>query len=203
LRRYWAVSFLIFLAVSVSGFAAEGENAGTAAPVAAEQPELFGPEYRIGPGDLLGIEVWKDPALTRAVVVLPDGKITFPLIGELAAGGKTVAQLKIEIEEKLSRYVERNLVLTVEVRQLNSMHVYVLGHVNSPGRMILISNINVLQALAIAGGPDTFASRSKIRIFRQEGEKTAIIPFDYDEVTAGKNVEANILLRRGDVVFVP
>jgi polysaccharide export outer membrane protein len=171
--------------------------------LAAAQPETFGPEYRIGPGDQLGIEVWKDPALTRVVVVLPDGKISFPLIGELVAGGKTVGQLTNEIEEKLSRYVEKNLVLTVEVRQLNSMHVYVLGHVHSPGRMILISNINVLQALALAGGPDAFASRSKIRIFRQEGEKTVIIPFDYDEVTAGKKGETNILLRRGDVVFVP
>jgi polysaccharide export outer membrane protein len=203
LRRYWAVSFLIFLAASVSGFAAEGENAGRAAPVAAEQPETFGPEYRIGPGDLLGIEVWKDPALTRAVVVLPDGKITFPLIGELVAGGKTVAQLKIEIEEKLSRYVERNLVLTVEVRQLNSMHVYVLGRVNAPGRVVLTGNINVLQALATAGGPNSFANRSDIRIFRQEKGGTVIIPFDYDDVTAGKNLKTNILLQRGDVVYVP
>ena len=203
MKRYLAVSFLIFLAASTSGWSAESEKAGTAAALAAKQLETFGPQYRIGPGDQLGIEVWKDPSLTREVVVLPDGKITFPLIGELVAGGKTVGQLKIEIEEKLSRYVERNLVLNVEVRQLNSMHVYVLGRVNSPGRMILTSNINVLQALALAGGPDPFASRSKIRILRQEGEKNLIIPFDYDEVTAGKNLETNILLRRGDVVIVP
>ena len=203
MKRYLAVSFLIFLAASTSGWAAESEKAGTAAALAAKQLETFGPQYRIGPGDQLGIEVWKDPSLTREVVVLPDGKITFPLIGELVAGGKTVGQLKIEIEGKLSRYVERNLVLTVEVRELNSMQVYVLGHVKSPGRMILTSNINVLQALALAGGPDSFASRSKIRILRQEGEKNLIIPFDYDEVTAGKNLETNILLRRGDVVFVP
>ena len=203
MKRYLAVSFLIFLAASTSGLAAESEKAGTAAALAAKQLETFGPQYRIGPGDQLGIEVWKDPSLTREVIVLPDGKITFPLIGELVAGGKTVGQLKIEIEEKLSRYVERNLVLTVEVRELNSMQVYVLGQVNSPGRVVLTSNINVLQALALAGGPNPFASRSKIRIFRQEGEKNLIIPFDYDEVTTGKNVETNILLRRGDVVFVP
>ena len=203
MKRYLAVSFLVFLAASTSGWAAESEKAGTAAALAAKQLETFGPQYRIGPGDQLGIEVWKDPSLTREVVVLPDGKITFPLIGELVAGGKTVGQLKIEIEGKLSRYVERNLVLTVEVRELNSMQVYVLGHVKSPGRMILTSNINVLQALALAGVPDSFASRSKIRILRQEGEKNLIIPFDYDEVTAGKNLETNILLRRGDVVFVP
>ena len=200
MRRYLVVSFLIFLAASTSGWAAENEKAK---PSPADQPETFGPQYDIGPGDQLGIEVWKDPSLTREVIVLPDGKISFPLIGELVAGGKTVGQLKIEIEEKLSRYVERNLVLTVEVRELNSMQVYVLGQVNSPGRVVLTSNINVLQALAIAGGPNPFASRSKIRIFRQEGEKNRIIPFDYDKVAAGKNVETNILLRRGDVVYVP
>jgi polysaccharide export outer membrane protein len=203
LKRYLAVSILIVLTVSASAWAAEKEKANPSPSGAVAQPETFGPQYRIGPGDLLGIEVWKDPSLTRAVIVLPDGKITFPLIGEIVAGGKTVGQLKDEIEEKLSRYVEQNLVLTVEVRQLNSMHVYVLGQVNSPGRVVLTSNINVLQALAAAGGPTQFADRSDIRIFRQKGGGTVIIPFDYDDVTAGKKLETNILLRRGDVVFVP
>ena len=203
LRRYLAVSFLVLLAASTSGWAAENEKAKPLPAEAAPPLETFGPQYRIGAGDQLGIEVWKDPALTREVVVLPDGKISFPLIGELMAGGKTVAQLKKEIEGKLSRYVQ-NLVLTVEVRQLNSMQVYVLGRVNDPGRagrVVLTENINVLQALAIAGGPNSFANRSKIRIFRQKGKKTLIIPFDYDDVTAGKDLKTNILLERGDVVF--
>ena len=203
MRRYLAVSFLILLAASPSGWAAGKEKAKPLPAGAVAEPETFGPQYRIGPGDQLGIEVWKDPSLTRLVVVLPDGKITFPLIGELVAGGKTVGQLKIEIEEKLSRYVEQNLVLTLEVRQLNSMHVYVLGRVNAPGRVVLTGNINVLQALATAGGPNSFANRSDIRIFRQERGGTVIIPFDYDDVTAGKNLKTNILLRRGDVVYVP
>ena len=202
LRRYLAVSFLILLAASTSGWTAENEKEEPSPAEAAVQPETFGPQYRIGAGDQLGIEVWKDPVLTRQVIVLPDGKISIPLIGEVVAGGKTVAQLKKEIEGKLARYVQ-DLVLTVEVRQLNSMQVYILGRVNAPGRMILTSNINVLQALAIAGGLAQFAKRSKIRIFRQEGEKTLIIPFDYDDVTAGKALETNILLKRGDVVFVP
>jgi polysaccharide export outer membrane protein len=203
LRRYWAVSFLVLFAASPFVWAAGKGKANPSPAEAAAQSETFGPEYRIGPGDQLGIGVWKDPALTREVVVLPDGKISFPLIGELLAGGKTIGELKKELEEKLSRYVEKNLVLTVEVQKLNSMHVYVLGHVHTPGRVVLNANLNVLQALAIAGGPDAFARPSKIRIFRQEGEKTLIIPFAYDEVTDGKNLETNILLRRGDVVFVP
>ena len=158
--------------------------------------------YQIGPGDVLNIEVWKDPVLTRMVTVLPDGKIAFPLIGEVVAEGKTVSQLKKEVEGRLARYVQ-DAVITVEVRQMNSLQIYVLGRVNAPGRTILNANTNVLQALAIAGGPNPFANRSRIKIFRQEGEKTVVIPFDYDDVTAGKNMESNILLRRGDVVFVP
>jgi polysaccharide export outer membrane protein len=159
-------------------------------------------DYIIGPGDQLGIEVWKDTALTRLVTVLPDGKISFPLVGELEAGGKTVAQLKKEIEEKIARFVP-DATITVDVRQMNSLHVYVLGRVNAPGRTILISNVNVLQALAIAGGPNTFANRTRIRIFRQEGGKTQIFSFDYDDVTAGKDLKTNIELKRGDVIFVP
>jgi polysaccharide export outer membrane protein len=159
-------------------------------------------DYIIGPGDQLGIEVWKDAALTRVVTVLPDGKISFPLIGELEAGGKTVAQLKKEIEQKIARYVPDSTT-TVEVRQSNSMHIYVLGRVNVPGRTVLNSNVNVLQALAIAGGPNTFANRTRIRIFRQEGGKTLSFPFNYDDVTAGKELQMNIELKRGDVIFVP
>ena len=200
-KKVLGATLLILLTVSPAG-AAETGKAGPVAGMATGQPETFGPEYRIGPGDQLGIEVWGDPALTRSVVVLPDGKISFPLIGELLAGGKTVGQLKKEVEEKLSRYVE-NLVLTVEVRQSNSMYIYVLGQVNTPGRTLLSSNINVLQALAIAGGPNSFASRSRIKIFRKEGEKPVIIPFDYNNVTAGKDLETNILLKRGDVIVVP
>jgi polysaccharide export outer membrane protein len=151
---------------------------------------------------VLNIEVWKDPILTRPVTVLPDGKIAFPLIGEIEAEGKTVSQLKKEIEGRLARYLQ-DAVITVEVRQMSSLQIYVLGRVNAPGRTILSANVNVLQALAIAGGPNAFANRSRIRVFRQEGGKTLILPFDYDDVTAGKNMESNILLQRGDVIFVP
>ncbi len=161
-----------------------------------------GPEYRIGPGDVLNIEVWKDPALTRLVTVLPDGKVAYPLIGEIVAVGKTTAQLRNEVAAKLSRFV-KDIVVSVEVREMKSLQIYILGRVNSPGRSILSSNVDVLQALAIAGGPNSFANRSRIRIFRQEGGTRTIIPFDYDEVAAGRNLETNIMLQRGDVILVP
>jgi len=159
-------------------------------------------DYAIGPGDLIGISVWRDDSLTRTVVVLPDGKISFPLVGELAAEGKTVAQLKQDLENALSRYMaEANL--TVEVKQSNSMIVYITGRVNSPGRQLLVANTNVLQALSMAGGPNPFARKNKIRIFRQHEGKTAMFSFNYDDVMDGRHLETNIELKRGDVIIVP
>lgn len=158
--------------------------------------------YLIGPGDVLDISVWKDEALTRTVVVLPDGRISFPLVGELQAGGRSIAQLKGDLEKRLLRYVP-DLVLSLEVKQSNSLLVYVIGKVNTPGRQSHNAPVNVLQALATAGGMNPFAKRDKVRIFRTESGVTRILPFDYDGVTEGERLEENIPLRRGDVVVVP
>ena len=161
--------------------------------------------YIIGPGDVLSISVWKDDALTKDVVVLPDGIISFPLIGLLKAGGKTVPQLKAEIKEKISQYVS-DPVLNVEVKQVNSMLVFVIGRLNMSsvsGRLILNANANVLQALAMGGGLNTFAKRNSIKVFRQEGGKTLLFPFHYDDVVQGKRLEENIELKRYDVIVVP
>ncbi len=159
---------------------------------------VSGSDYRIGPGDALNIEVWKDPSLSRPATVLPDGKISYPMIGETVAAGKTVSQLKKEIEKRLSAFV-KDAVVTVEVRQVASLQVYVIGSVRTPGRINCTSNIDVLQALATAGGFDPFAKKSRIQIFRREEGKIVVIPFDYDDVASGDNLESNILLRRGDV----
>ncbi len=172
-----------------------------AEPPLAQLPRPGG-EYLIGPGDVLGIEVWKDPSLTRTVVVLADGKIVFPLIGEVTAGGRTVYSLKTELSERIADYVPKTD-LTLEVKQVNSLFIYVLGRVNNPGRLQLNGNVNVLQALAMAGGLNPYAKRSDIKIFREEGGETRIIPFDYDEVTSGKRLVDNIELKRRDVLFVP
>jgi len=158
--------------------------------------------YIIGPGDVLDISVWKDEALTRSCVVRPDGVISFPLIGEVQAAGRTASQLKTEMEKKLTRYVPE-AILSLEVKQVNSMIIYVIGKVNSPGRFILNADIDVLQALATAGGLNVFAKGGWIKIFRQDHNKTTIYPFDYDDVVGGKHLEQNIYLNRGDVVVVP
>jgi len=159
-------------------------------------------DYLIGPGDVLDISVWKDETLTKSVVVLPDSRISYPLIGEVSAGGKTVAQLKKEIQEKLSPFVP-DVTLSLEVKQVNSMLIYVIGRVNTPGKFPLNANVDVLQALAMAGGCNPFAKKDKIKIFRHENGKIHIFYFQYDSVVDGKNLENNIILQRGDVVVVP
>ncbi|MBW2323412.1 MAG: polysaccharide biosynthesis/export family protein [Deltaproteobacteria bacterium] len=176
----------------------------TLSPIhAADQPPITTTQdYIIGPGDTLNISVWNNEALTRAVTVLPDGKIHFPLIGEVVAGRKTLAVLEKELKTKLHAFVP-DPELTVMVGQVNSMLIYVIGKVNHPGRFVLNTNVNVLQALATAGGLNAFAKRNKIKIFREEKGKTHIFPFKYDKVTDGENLEQNVRLERGDVVVVP
>ena len=159
-------------------------------------------DYIIGPGDSLHISVWKNEDLTKLLTVLPDGKISFPLIGDVMAEGKTVAQLRKELKGRISRFVP-DPVLSVLVQQVNSMLIYVVGKVNNPGRFILNCNIKVLHGLALAGGLNPFAERNKIKIFREEGDNTRIFHFRHDSVSTGKNMEQNIRLKRGDVIVVP
>ncbi|MEJ5359062.1 MAG: polysaccharide biosynthesis/export family protein [Desulfobacterales bacterium] len=174
-------------------------------PLYAAGPDQTSPgssHYTIGTGDLILVSVWKDEALTRQVVVLPDGKISFPLVGEVQAAGRTIEQLRSELEAKLERFVP-GVTLSVIVQQVNSQVVYVIGRVTTPGRFLLTGDINVLQALAMAGGLNPFAKKGEIKIFRQEEGKTKIFPFDYDAVSTGSDLRQNITLQRGDVIVVP
>ncbi len=159
-------------------------------------------DYVIGQGDVLVISIWKDESLTREVVVLPDGTITFPLIGTVIAEGKTVSGLKRDIEEKIKRFVP-DPVLFVSVRSANSMYVYVIGRVNNPGRFVLNSNVNVLQALAMAGGLTPFAEKNAIKIIRTDNGKSSMMKFRYNDVIKGRSIEQNIILKRGDVIVIP
>lgn len=186
--KIWAYLFFIFLI--------------TATPLSAAEESASAGDYIIGPGDMLDISVWRDETLTKSVVVLPDGKISFPLIGSFTAAGKTLIEIKQEIEGVIIQFVP-DPVLSVEVRQVNSMLIYVIGRVNQPGKFVLNSNVNVLQALSIAGGLNPFAKRDKIKIFRQDSGKSNIINFKYDDVVENGKLDQNILLKRGDVVVVP
>lgn len=158
--------------------------------------------YHIGAGDVLAISVWKDETLTRQVVVLPDGTISFPLIGQVDAAGRRLEELKQEISQRLAKFVP-DPILSMEVVRVNSLQVYVIGKVNRPGRFDLTENINVLQALALGGGLNPYARSSKVKIFRETSEGTKVIEFDYDAVSKGRLLEQNIVLNRGDVIVVP
>jgi polysaccharide export outer membrane protein len=159
-------------------------------------------DYIIGPGDILDVSVWKEAALTKLVTVLPDGKISFPLIGEIMAEGLTVKQLKKKLEEKILRYVPHPN-LSVAVHEVNSLQIYVIGKVHNPGHFELHTNLNVLQALSMAGGLNPFAKKNKIKIFRETRDGTKIFDFRYADVIEGKHLEQNMQLVRGDVIVVP
>ena len=159
-------------------------------------------QYQIGAGDVLALSVWKDPAMSRQVAVLPDGTVSLPLIGQILANGKSVKELEQEISRKIKKYLP-DPVLDVSVVAVNSMLVYVIGKVRAPGRYAVQTNINVLQLLAIAGGLDKHADEDDIKIYREENHQTTIFSFEYDDVIDGEQLEQNIRLKRGDVVVVP
>lgn len=191
--KIFRLFLVVVMVVGVAGAAMAAEKASRKVAGAVQR------NYLIGPGDVLEISVWKEEALTKNLSVLPDGRISFPLIGEVVAAGKTVTRLKKEIANRLVRFVP-DPVLSVSVQQVNSLIIYVIGRVNKPGRFALNSNIDVLQALSMAGGLDSFAKRSQVKIFRRIKGKFLIYTFDYDDVSAGKNLRQNITLMRGDVV---
>ena len=159
-------------------------------------------DYIIGSGDVLDISVWQNESLTKTLKVLPDGKIHFPLIGEVVVGGKTLAHLETELKQRIGVFVP-DPVITVMVQDTGSMLFYIIGEVNSPGRFALNSNINVLQALCMAGGFGEWAKKNKIKIFRETKGKTQVLRFSYDDMVKEKNMDSNIKLKRGDIIFVP
>ncbi len=158
--------------------------------------------YQIGPNDLLHIYVWKEPDLTRDVTVMADGRITFPLIGEILASGKTVGQLKEIISKKLKKYVTAPEV-TVLVVESRSRIVYTIGRLARPGPIPLAPGMTVLQALSAAGGFTEWADTKNIIIVRRKGEKEIQLRFNYKEFIDGKNIEQNVLLEPNDTIIVP
>jgi polysaccharide biosynthesis/export protein len=160
------------------------------------------PSYQIGPNDLLSIYVWKEPELTRDVVVTPDGKISFPLIGEIVAQGRTVTDLKKDISDKLEDFVTAPEV-TVIVMESRSRIIYTIGQVARPGPYPLAPDMTVIQALSAAGGFGEWADTKNILIIRREGGKETHIKFNYREFVGGGNLAQNILLKPGDTIVVP
>ena len=158
--------------------------------------------YHLDSGDVIEISVWKDPELSRNLVVPPDGIISFPLIGSIDVTHLTVSELKKVVTQKLSEFIP-DATVTIMLIEVNSLKAYVIGKVNNPGEFTINLETNVMQILSMAGGLNPFASKGSINIIRQRDNRIIKIPFDYGKVEKGTNLEQNILLRSGDVVVVP
>lgn len=159
-------------------------------------------DYLIAPGDTLEISVYGEPDLIRELVVRPDGKVSFPLVGDIQTAGKTTSQVKEIVEGKVRTYIP-SANATVIVTRLGSLQFYVIGRVNNPGMFNVAKPLSVLEALALAGGPTPFAKEDRILIIRGTGGKTTKIPFNLKDIKEGKHLEQNIVLERQDVVVVP
>jgi polysaccharide biosynthesis/export protein len=157
-------------------------------------------EYRLGAGDKLRIEVYKDAQLSQSVQVRPDGKVTMPLIGDMEAAGLTPIELRDQIATSLKEYVT-NPTVTVIVVEATASTAYVMGEVNHPGAVNLQAPLTILQALALAGGLKDFADAKNIRVLRPAANGVQTISFNYKD--ALKSTRAPIYLRPGDTVVVP
>ena len=163
---------------------------------------VAGDRYGIQPGDLLAISVWREPDLTREVRVSPDGRITYPLVGELDVEGITTDALREQLEKALTRFVTA-AVVDVSIKEVMGNRVYVLGKVNRPGMYPFTKSLDVVQALSLAGGTAKFAAIDDIKIIRRvEGQQQAF-KFHYSDVERGRDLEQNIVLKSGDVIVVP
>ncbi|CCH50112.1 polysaccharide biosynthesis/export family protein [Pseudodesulfovibrio piezophilus] len=161
-------------------------------------------DFRLGAGDILEVSVWGDEALTRPnVIIRPDGMVSFPLVGDMKAAGKTVEALRKEFEKRIKEYVS-DAPVTIMLQQLGSPQVYVVGKVNRPGVYLMSGQITVLQALALAGGMTPYAESDDILVVRigKEGKQT-YLPFNYVKAVSGDGLEQNIPLLPGDTVLIP
>ncbi len=199
---------LVACLLTISGLVAAGSalaqtpSQSKPAPVSSQVPDIDPSSYRVGPEDLLEISVWREDALKKEALVRPDGGISYPLIGEVQAAGKTVLEIREEIAKRLERFIPDPAV-SVAILKVGSQRVYVIGKVNKPGEYPIGRYVDVLQALSMAGGLTPFADSNDIRVMRREGGRQIVLPFEYGRVVRGQKLEQNIELRGGDVVVVP
>ena len=199
LTLFWVL--LVIAIVSVLAGSGCTRNEVVVSPGPPEEGFLLGPE------DVVEIVVWRNPDLSREVVVRPDGLISLPLIGDVPASGLTAEQLAAEIAERYKEYKE-NPSVSVHVKAVNSYYIYMVGEVSSPGKLQLKTYTTILQAISLAGGFSQFASRNDIQVIRSivnsNGERQEIrIPVRYDDLISSNGGPYNFILRSGDTVVVP
>jgi len=180
----------------------ENTNGAAGAAVAAPiSPFVAADAFRIGPEDILDVQVWKNSDLSRIVPVRPDGMISLPLVNDIQAAGLTPTDLRLHITRRLVEFVPSPEV-SVIVREVHSVKVAVIGAVRMPGLFEVKSPATVLDMLARAQGLNEFADRGRIVVLRQNGATTTRIPFNYRQVAEGSEQD-NFSVRPGDVIVVP
>jgi polysaccharide biosynthesis/export protein len=187
------------------GYASQMISPVEAQEVSAQVAQTSQPDkekYLLGPEDVIEVSVWKEPDMTKQLVVQPDGKISYPLVGEIQAAGKTVKQLQEEISKRLEKFVT-DASVTVILLKTQYYKFYVTGKVNKPGEFLVGRPTSVLQAIAMAGGLTPFAAPTKIKVVRKSAGQDEIFNFDYKDVSRGLLLHQNIILQPGDTVVVP
>jgi polysaccharide biosynthesis/export protein len=184
------VGGLLLLLSVLSGGIVWGENADP------------GAGYKLQPGDVLQVVVWKETDLQSEVLIRPDGGISFPLAGDMPAAGRTADELRADLETRVRKLVP-GAVVTVAVKAVTGNRVFVIGKVSHPGDFALSRPIDVMQAISLAGGVTPFANADHIRVLHRDGAQQHSIRFRYSEVAKGRNLEQNVLLQSGDTVIVP
>lgn len=203
------LSGLLFFSLNSITFAqgpakpAPAQKTGSSEKALAPQtPSVSEAEYRIGPQDVVRIDVWKEPDVSRSIPVRPDGKISMPLLNDVQAAGLTSLELAASIRDGLSKFIT-NPQVTVTVSDINSRRVFITGEIMRQGAQPLLPNMTVLQAITSAGGLTQFARAKRIYIVRTVDGKQVTLPFDYKGALTGKHPETNILLQPGDMIVVP
>lgn len=172
----------------------------------ASEPDPRRTEFVLGPSDVLHINVWKNPDLSGDTVVRPDGTITLPLVGDIRAAGRTSAEVRQEVTQRLATFIkDDSAVVTVAVTAINSYRFTVAGNIDRPGTYTSSHYVTVSEAMALAGGPNRYADPEDTVVIRTDAEHggTRRIPIDYPAMQSGKRPEQNIALLPGDVIYVP
>ena len=193
IARILGAALAALLTVGASDTSAQAPTAANADPL---------DEYRIGPEDTLLVSVWKNDAISKTVPVRPDGMVSLPLVQEVRAAGLTPLELRELLAKKLAEFIP-NPEVSVIVTEVRSFKVSVIGEVAKPARYELKSRTTVLDVLALAGGLNEFAARTRIVILRTDGKVMKRIPFNYNKVIAPGGERDNLYLQPGDVVVVP
>ena len=159
--------------------------------------------YRLGAGDVLKINVWKHDELSQQVTVRPDGAVSLPLVGDVPANGRTVTEVTTDISGRLKQFFQDNPPVTVQVSEVHSYRIYVVGEVQRGGEFSPSGEVTVLHSLALAGGFTRFANPDRIVIVRRDARGERRIPFDYSAVVEKGDLQQNLALQTGDTVVVP